>query len=97
MVRALGPTLGALGVAGSLENPQLKIFDRAGVLIAQNDDWGGTPAFKTIFSHVGAASLASDTTKDAAVLVIRDDPDQRGLLADFVDDAAGSEDNDHVT
>lgn len=65
----LGPALGALGVAGSMADPQLKIFNRAGVQLALNDDSGGTAELKTAFTQLGAANLASDTSKDAALLI----------------------------
>jgi FG-GAP-like repeat len=39
LVRALGPSLSALGVPGALANPTLSLKDSAGVTIAHNDDW----------------------------------------------------------
>lgn len=39
LIRALGPTLSENNVSGSLPNPQLDLYDRAGVLIASNNDW----------------------------------------------------------
>jgi uncharacterized delta-60 repeat protein len=68
LIRGLGPTLAAQGVTGALVNPQLFLFGSAG-LIASNDDWGGTTALKNAFAVTGAGSLASDTSKDAALLV----------------------------
>jgi len=38
-VRALGPSLGAFGVAGFLPDPVLELHDASGLLIASNDDW----------------------------------------------------------
>ncbi len=68
LIRGLGPTLAAQGVAGALVNPQLYLFGSAG-LLANNDDWGGTAALKSAFSATGAGTLVSDTSKDAALLV----------------------------
>ena len=39
LIRALGPSLGAAGVAGSLADPVLELHDREGSLIFQNDNW----------------------------------------------------------
>jgi hypothetical protein len=69
LIRGLGPTLGALGVAGSLVDPRLKLYDHASALIAENGDWSGTTALKNVFATVGAAPMASDTSKDSALLV----------------------------
>jgi alpha-tubulin suppressor-like RCC1 family protein len=68
LIRGLGPTLAAQGVTGALINPQLYLFGSAG-LVGSNDDWGGTTALKNAFAVTGAGSLASDTSKDAALLV----------------------------
>ncbi len=39
IVRALGPSLTARGIAGALGNPTLELRNSAGVLIATNDNW----------------------------------------------------------
>lgn len=39
IVRAIGPSLGGVGVPGALQNPVLELHDGAGALIATNDDW----------------------------------------------------------
>ena len=39
IVRAIGPSLGAFGISGALQNPVLELHDGSGVLIATNDDW----------------------------------------------------------
>ena len=69
LIRGLGPTLSALGVAGALVNPQLKLYNAAGQKIAENGDWSGTAALKSAFATVGAVSLSSDISRDAALLV----------------------------
>jgi hypothetical protein len=38
-VRALGPTLATFGVAGTLQDPSLSVFDHSGNQIGQNDNW----------------------------------------------------------
>ena len=39
VVRALGPSLGALGVSNPLSDPVLTIYDSTGSVIASNDNW----------------------------------------------------------
>ncbi|HEX2099128.1 MAG TPA: hypothetical protein VHF69_00610, partial [Candidatus Synoicihabitans sp.] len=39
LVRGAGPALAAYGVSGALGNPQLRLYDAAGTMIAMNDDW----------------------------------------------------------
>ncbi|CAN5555535.1 hypothetical protein BH20VER3_BH20VER3_04670 [soil metagenome] len=42
LVRALGPTLQDLGIANSLLDPLVELYDENGVVIAVNDDWRQT-------------------------------------------------------
>jgi matrixin len=39
ILRAIGPTLTASGVAGALSNPTMELHNSTGALIASNDDW----------------------------------------------------------
>jgi subtilisin family serine protease len=39
LIRALGPSLEAHGVSGFLADPHLRLFDSAGNVIAENDNW----------------------------------------------------------
>ncbi|HVU35365.1 MAG TPA: family 43 glycosylhydrolase [Opitutaceae bacterium] len=39
LIRGIGPTLANFGVGGVLADPQLTVFDVAGNIIAQNDNW----------------------------------------------------------
>ena len=62
VVRALGPSLAATGVVGTLANPSLEILS-GGTSLAVNDDWstGATAA------EVSAAGLAPSDAREAAV------------------------------
>jgi len=42
IVRAIGPSLGKVGVAGTLQDPSLELHDSNGGLIASNDNWRDT-------------------------------------------------------
>ena len=68
LVRAIGPTLGAFGVPGTVVDPQLALFNSASAKIGENHDWGGTAELAAAFGSVGAFALPA-TSKDAALLV----------------------------
>lgn len=69
LVRGVGPTLSNYGVSGAIANPRLEVYNASGVLVAANDDWGGTPDLKQGFKAVGAFDLAGDDSKDAALII----------------------------
>ena len=68
LVRGIGPTLGAFGVADTVVDPQLTLFNSFNVKIGENNDWGGTTELTAAFVTVGAFALPV-TSKDAALLV----------------------------
>jgi hypothetical protein len=68
LVRALGPSLAALGVGGLLADPRLELF-REDVRIYENDDWGGDPAVRDACALTGALPLTDPNSKDAAILL----------------------------
>ncbi|RKX31488.1 MAG: hypothetical protein DRP71_13360 [Verrucomicrobia bacterium] len=73
LIRAVGPTLGGLGVAGVLENPTLTVFQGTTEIIT-NDDWqdaANLAELVTVSSQVGAFAL-DDGSADAAVLITLD-------------------------
>ena len=39
LIRAIGPSLGAVGIQDSLQDPTLELHDGSGALIAMNDNW----------------------------------------------------------
>ncbi|HVF70250.1 MAG TPA: LamG domain-containing protein [Chthoniobacterales bacterium] len=39
VVRAIGPSLGALGIQGPLQDPTLQVVDAQGGIVRSNDDW----------------------------------------------------------
>lgn len=66
LVRAAGPSLAALGVQGTLANPQLALLTGQTV-IATDSKWGGTATLKAAIAQVGAFPYLSDTSSDAAI------------------------------
>ena len=55
VVRGLGPSLGALGVANALANPKLELRDSDGALVAANNDWQDDPAQAAELTAAGLA------------------------------------------
>jgi hypothetical protein len=39
LLRSLGPSLGAAGVAGALADPVLELYDSTGTMVSRNNDW----------------------------------------------------------
>lgn len=75
LIRAAGPSLGALGVSGALADPTMVVLGAGGVTVASNDNWG-TPAgsgaasataLAAAFTQAAAFSFAAGS-RDAAVL-----------------------------
>lgn len=73
LVRAVGPSLAALGipVAELMADPKLELFDNdnAGRKIGENDNWGGDAQLAGVSISAGAFALAGAGTKDAVLLV----------------------------
>lgn len=68
LVRAIGPTLGAFGLTGTLADPMVEIAPLGQANIATNNNWAGTAALKTTFRAVGAFALSDDASTDAALV-----------------------------
>ncbi len=63
MVRAIGPSLTAFGVAGALEDPILELRDGNGGLLAMNDDWQDTQP-----TEIDDSGLAPGDERESAIL-----------------------------
>lgn len=66
LVRAAGPSLGALGVGGTLEDPKLEFFTGS-TKVGENDDWGGVASTSAVMASVGAFAFSAPNSKDAAI------------------------------
>jgi hypothetical protein len=66
VIRAAGPSLGALGVPGTLDDPKLETF-AGSASTGVNDNWGGSPQLTAALAAVGAFAYTGPTSKDAAV------------------------------
>ncbi len=65
IVRAIGPSLGASGVAGPLADPVLELHDSTGALIQTNDNWRDTQEEEIIGSGL-------QPTKDKESAIVAD-------------------------
>ncbi|MBL9201206.1 MAG: DUF1800 family protein [Opitutaceae bacterium] len=74
LIRAVGPALGSFGVAGTLGDPRIDLYDSStpARLITSNDNWqttvaGSTAATAATFTTVGAFALGNGS-RDAALV-----------------------------
>ena len=77
MIRATGPALAALGVAGVLPDPALSVLSGSTV-VAANDNWGTPPSNQAAVTAAdiatGALSLEQpDSAMDAALVTSLDE------------------------
>ena len=63
LVRAIGPSLGALGVSNPISDTTLEVYS-GGTLVASNDDWKSTQQ-----TAINATGLAPLNDKESAVLL----------------------------
>jgi hypothetical protein len=63
IVRAIGPSLTAAGIAHPLDDPTLELHDGNGIAIAFNDNWGDTQQ-----ADVEATGIAPTDNREAAIV-----------------------------
>ena len=63
LIRALGPSLAAGGVANVMANPALELRSANGALIASNDDWQGPQT-----AEIATTGLAPNDAREAAII-----------------------------
>jgi hypothetical protein len=66
VVRGIGPSLTAVGVADALANPTLELRDNNGVLLVANNDWQDNPAQA---AELTAAGLAPTNNLESGIAV----------------------------
>ncbi len=67
LIRAVGPTLAAFGVTGTLADPQLAVYSGQTV-VASNNDWNASDTPVTTQTGAGGFAL-TPASKDAALIV----------------------------
>jgi hypothetical protein len=63
LIRAIGPSLAAAGVSGTLANPTLELHDQNGAVVLANDDWKSTQQ-----ADIEATGLAPANDCESAIL-----------------------------
>jgi len=63
IVRALGPTLGTLGVSGVLADPTIVVVNSSKVVVASNDDWRSTQE-----AQIAASGFAPRNNLESAII-----------------------------
>jgi len=67
LLRGIGPTLGTtFGLTGVLAQPEIDLYNSAGVKIQSNTGWAGSATLSSAFASAGAFSLPSGSA-DAAM------------------------------
>ncbi|HUR60085.1 MAG TPA: hypothetical protein VM029_20345, partial [Opitutaceae bacterium] len=95
VIRAAGPSLGALGVGGTLADPKFELF-AGSTKSGENDNWGGSASLAAALANVGAfpytgpasldaAAVASITTRDNSVRVSAANTGTGTVLAEIYD------------
>ena len=72
LIRATGPALALLGVAGTIPDPQLTLhstINNADTVLATNAGWGGDPQITAASNSVFAFPLTNAASADSVVLV----------------------------
>ena len=65
ILRAIGPSLAASGVANALADPLLRLYDRSGAVIASNDDWQQGSQM----AEIQASGIAPSQSLEAAIII----------------------------
>ena len=72
LIRAIGPGLGGLGLAGFMADPQLTLSVTSTTparVLATNNDWNGDAALRQSASDVGAFAVNDPASRDAILLL----------------------------
>lgn len=67
LIRAIGPSLSALGVAGALQDPTLELHGPDGMLITTNDNWKTRPDGSSQQALIESTSLAPGDDRESAI------------------------------
>jgi len=88
LLRAVGPGLGAFGVASPLAYPVLQLTDSTGAVILSNHGWDGSSTLMKIFAEVGAFPLSPGSFDCALVTTLA--PGSYSLQVSSGDGSSGS-------
>jgi hypothetical protein len=89
LFRAAGPSLGALGVPGTLASPALQLFSGS-TSVASNAGWGGSTTMANVMAAVGAFAYTSPASLDSAIYQAGIQPGSYSVQVSGVNGAVGS-------
>jgi len=69
LIQALGPALGSEGVAGTLPNPVLSIYNSSGYEVYSNRGWGSSPVLLKAAAAAYASPVLQPDSADSEVLL----------------------------
>ena len=69
VIRAIGPSLGGLGVAGALEDTILELYNASGTLLVSNDNWKLRADGTSQEAEIQATTLAPSDDRESALAV----------------------------
>ncbi|MBA3831219.1 MAG: matrixin family metalloprotease [Chthoniobacterales bacterium] len=84
LLRGLGPSLGASGVQGALQDPRMTLFDASGVVLETNDNWQESPEIADI-----KASTIPPTDRRESAIVAQLDPGNYTVIVEGVNNTTG--------
>jgi len=84
VVRAIGPSLGDVGVADSLQDPTLEILDEYGTMISFNDDWKDSQQAEIEGAHLAPtddreSAISQHVLSGAYTVIVRGQGDTTGV------------------
>jgi hypothetical protein len=91
LIRATGPALAALGVQGTIPDPQIALHTTVSgndTVVVSNAGWGGDPQITAVSNSVYAFALTNPSSKDSVVLATLA-PGTYTAVASSVSGAAG--------
>jgi len=68
IVRAVGPSLTALGIQEALQDPNLELYNSSGTIIASNDNWKTRPDGTSQQGEIEATALPPQNDLEAALV-----------------------------
>jgi hypothetical protein len=68
LVRAIGPSLASVGVAGALQDTMLELYDGNGVLVASNDNWKIRPDGSSQENDIRATTIPPTDDRESAIV-----------------------------
>ncbi|HEY3746558.1 MAG TPA: matrixin family metalloprotease [Gemmatimonadaceae bacterium] len=84
LLRGIGPSLGASGVQGALQDPRMTLLDSTGTVIEVNDNWGDSPEIDDII----ASTIPPSDPRESAI-VAKLDPGSYTVIVEGVNGGTG--------